>query len=269
MQAYHFVNKTTSFQKPLLDRNACVDLWDRLRKRFPKVLACVLMPDHVHLIIETSETSNPAKVKWDFSVELRAWTQRFHPGKSIWAAVPEPEFIADRLKLQRQIRYVHLNPCREGLVKDPLLWEWSTHRDVTGCVIDPWSNLQTLMKCFSVSSASKERLGEVMHRYISGDPSAAVAGTPMIREYREGMLISSGCAQVLRACSIARREEFGLLKRSRARELAVHTVRRLKLQPNPDALKMSLRNWQMVSKKFAKASDIQVVLKLLSDPRCR
>lgn len=227
------------------------------------------MPNHIHLMVITSK---PDRAKWSLSVELRAWTQRFHPGTAVWSPVPKGEKVPDKLQLKRQIRYVHLNPCRAKIVGDPFQWEWSTHRDVTGCVTEPWSDVQTLVECFGVSRA---RLGEAMHRYISGDPSVAVAGTPMIRAYREGAPIFASFAagvsdvsQILLAVAVSLREK-AVLKRGRLRQITVHVSNRLNLIPNPAKLSISQRHWNHLLTQSVDEQSIQVVLKILSDPRCR
>lgn len=73
--------------------------------------------------------------------------------------------IADGKHFRRTVRYIHLNPCRAGLVTDPLAWPFSTHRDMTGFAIAP--------------VCSRARDPETFHRWVSSDPSVAVAGSPL------------------------------------------------------------------------------------------
>ena len=42
------------------------------------------------------------------------------------------------------VEYIHLNPVRDGLVDQPLAWQWSTARDLVGAVADPWVSLDRL-----------------------------------------------------------------------------------------------------------------------------
>jgi len=198
---FHVVARTAPQTFPLLDRNACVDLWRRLRNAFPRVAACVLMPNHLHLLCLKGRSD---KIRWTLGVELRAWTQKFHPGSRIWQPVPSPDHIPDLKHLRRQIRYVHLNPCRSGLASDPLSWEWSTHRDVLGCVVEPWPDTAILSEAFGTSAS---RLGEKMHRYVSADPTVRVEGTPPIHRYRPDVPLSINAKLLLRACAVARREQ--------------------------------------------------------------
>ena len=41
----------------LTDHELACWLWQRLRSRFPQVLAAVLMPDHLHLLVRALATS--------------------------------------------------------------------------------------------------------------------------------------------------------------------------------------------------------------------
>jgi hypothetical protein len=82
--------------------------------------------------------------------------------------------LPDRLHLRRHIRYTHLNPCRAGLVRDPVEWEWSTHRDAIGATSDPWLDLKALNQLWNCPPRDFAR---VFHEYVSGDPTVSVGGT--------------------------------------------------------------------------------------------
>ena len=95
--------------------------------------------------------------------------------KRVFEPVPEPEEVANGLHLERLVRYVHLNPCRAKLTRDPLSWPWSTHRGLLGAELNPWVSEQTLGKVLGRPSRG---LGTWLHGYVSGDPSVDVSGTP-------------------------------------------------------------------------------------------
>jgi hypothetical protein len=77
-------------------------------------------------------------------------------------------------KIARQVRYIHLNPCRAALTDDPLRWLWSTHRDVVGAVVDPWIDGLRLAPHLGKSTCGFE---DWFHGYVSADPTVHVAGT--------------------------------------------------------------------------------------------
>jgi len=129
-------------------------MWSALRGAFPAALACCLMPDHLHLLVPADEEAWERLCK--VLGRLGGWPYR---------RPPAPGLPLNREKTRRNVRYVLLNPCRAGLVSDPLEWVWSTHRDLIGAVREPWPDPGALAG-----------LG-IDHRYVSSDPSVAVVGT--------------------------------------------------------------------------------------------
>jgi hypothetical protein len=87
-----------------------------------------------------------------------------------------PTVIRSGEVLARQVRYVALNPCRARLVSCPLAWPWSTHRDVVGCVLDPWVTSERLAAALGQRAHG---FAARHHAYVSGDPRARVEGTPL------------------------------------------------------------------------------------------
>lgn len=173
MEYFHLIARTRYGIVPFLERGACAELWQRLRLRMGPTLACVVMPNHVHLDLEGTD---PERARLDFVTELVAFAQSRFPGSRIWDPLGPPELLPDRLHLKRHIRYVHLNPCRAGLALDPLEWEWSTHRDAVGAVADPWLDLRAMGRLWE---GRTQDFSTRFHAYVSGDPTVKVAGTPL------------------------------------------------------------------------------------------
>jgi hypothetical protein len=148
--------------------------WRRLRRAFPQALAVVLLPNHLHIV---SDEPDPDAARRRLAAVLSGVAR--HPpcatGSRVWAEVPPPRPIPDVRHLARHVRYLALNPCRSGLVRDPLSWLWSTHRDVIGAVADPWASAERL-----AAALRRPRRGfeAAHHAYVSGDPSTCVTGTP-------------------------------------------------------------------------------------------
>lgn len=140
-------------------------LWSAVAA-FPGLQAACLMPDHVHLLLDHPDA---ARGLGGVMSAYARWRNHHRRARGpVWCAAPAPEPIPDAKHLQRTVRYVHLNPCRAGLVRDPLAWPWSTHRDAVGLAVP------------GCVRARRDPHG--FHAYVSGDPSAAVAGTPFPEE---------------------------------------------------------------------------------------
>lgn len=149
-------------QRPLFtDWEAGRALWDILGQRLADPVAVLLMPDHVHAVTRSDQRAALVEAARAFA----RWTtwNRADPGP-LWEPVPPAEPLVDRQKVQRGIRYVHLNPCRAGLVSCPLAWPLSTYRDRLGLAAAP------LVR----------RVGDpqALHRWTSSDGSTQVQGTP-------------------------------------------------------------------------------------------
>ena len=135
------------------------NLWDRLVE-IPAISALVLMPNHIHLLA-------PDVSEQDFTRRMSGYarwrTHRRGVRGPVWQPHPPFHEMPDSSHTRRTRRYIHLNPCRAGLVDDPLAWPFSTHRDATGLTVD----------------AVVKRSGDAVafHAYVSADPTVCVEGT--------------------------------------------------------------------------------------------
>lgn len=212
LQLLHLVARTASGARPFHERFACADLWSRITRSFD-VVACVLMPDHVHLLahIEPDIALRAfARVLSAFRLRMQA---TMHPDLAFdWERLPQPEKVQDdKRHIARTLRYIHLNPTRDALCNDPLEWEWSTHRDWVGAVARPgvdrarWARAmgRRLPSCI-----------EWLHEYVTSDASVRIAGaladcTPWLRaREKEASLeaIASAVSRVLRSARSAPHE---------------------------------------------------------------
>lgn len=165
----HLVARAAAGARPFEHRAACADLWARLGRTFDLV-ACVLMPNHVHVLAQLERdiaTKAFARVLSAFRLRMRAL--RTAPMEFEWEPLPRPEKVQlDKRHIARTVRYIHLNPGRDGLCSNPLEWEWSTHRDWVGAVarscVDR-SRWARAMGCRPRSCA------EWLHQYVSSDTS--------------------------------------------------------------------------------------------------
>ena len=138
-------------------------LYEMVRAAFPEMIACCVMPDHLHLLLPHAEGQRRLGGVMSGYARYRN-LRRATPGVTVWEEAPRPERVTPD-KEDRNIRYVHLNPCRKHLVADPLSWPLSTHRDFVGLSAAPGR----------MKVANAERF----HAYVSGDPTVDPAGTPL------------------------------------------------------------------------------------------
>lgn len=180
-------------------------LFDALLAAFPDAEALCLLPDHVHALPNTPDAGRLGRVMSGFARWRNA--DRGHTGP-VWTPAPPPELLPDEKHERRTVRYVHLNPCRAHLVTDPLAWPWSTHRDAVGLAVP--------------RLREPERDPFRFHRYVSGDPSSAVEGTPL----PEGQWGTCRWEEVRDAVAgVCRVSLAALRERGPARTLAIRAAR--------------------------------------------
>ena len=148
-------------------------LWSLLQTEPLETVAACVMPNHVHQIVDVRD---PKAALRKFAGKLGAYARKLGY-RRLWRKVPEPRQIVGLTRLRREVRYVHLNPCRRRrkLVADPLAWPWSTHRGAVGAELAPWVAPERMAQFLGYDS---QGFVERFHGYVSGDPEVAVAGTP-------------------------------------------------------------------------------------------
>lgn len=126
------------------DRREAIFVDDDDRERFSATLAeacaktgwqvhaACLMDNHFHLVVETPQPNLSVGMKW----LLGTYTQRFNRRHKHWGHLFGGRFKAQLIDgrspgyLARACHYVHLNPCRAGLIGSgaPLeSYRWSTY----------------------------------------------------------------------------------------------------------------------------------------------
>jgi hypothetical protein len=171
----HFVAHAVGRLAPFVVFEVAALAWRRLRVAFPLAFAVVLMPEHLHLLAAVADP-DAARRRLGAVLSGVARSAAYHGPLPLWAHVPPPEEIPNAKHLRRLVRYVALNPCRPpALCADPLSWLWSTHRDATGAVVDPWVCASRLADALGVRVSGFEA---AHHLYVSGDPCVRVEGTP-------------------------------------------------------------------------------------------
>ena len=146
--------------------------WRVLRAAFPGALAACLMGNHIHILL-WSDDPDADRVRLGC---VASGIARFAGvDGAAWKPAARPEFIVGVRKLAQQVRYIVLNPCRAEVASDPLLWPWSTHRDVVGAVADPWITADRLARHLGEAAIG---FAAAHHRFVSNDSWVTIGGTP-------------------------------------------------------------------------------------------
>lgn len=114
-----------------------------------RVHAFCLMGNHFHLLLEAADTP----ISKTMHAILHRYAQYLNRlcgyrghlfADRFWARVCSEEH--DVLSV---LRYIHLNPLRAGMVRQPELFPWSSHRTYLGITSLPWLTT-TILQSFSV-----------------------------------------------------------------------------------------------------------------------
>ncbi len=183
-------------------------LWERLR-RGPALLAAVLMPTHLHAQLIEAE-------RYDLLIDvLRGYALWRNAARGergpVFQHDEKPTPIDGREHVERMRRYIHLNPCRDKYVNDPLAWPFSTHRDVVG--LSAWPI------CRPVHNPAR------FHAYVAADPAVTPGSQLPVRS-----AAANGTAAELRrvyaaVSALTRTTVRGLAEHGPARDLFLRAAR--------------------------------------------
>lgn len=212
---YHHVAKARDGQRLFSTWEEGLALWRCVVGRVVGLQALCLMPDHLHLLARREQRRRLGRGLQAFA----QWRNHRRGERGVaFVRQPEPVELVDDQKRQRSVRYVHLNPCRAGLVADPLAWPLSTHRDALGLVREP------------VVPVRPDALR--FHAYVSGDPTVCVEGTELPLGAGEPSPGAAGVQEVLAATSAYCRVSMAeLQRRGPARSLAIRAAAALSELP--------------------------------------
>lgn len=102
-------------------------LRDYRRKNDFLLHAFVMMPTHIHLLITPAPARSLEKciqfIKGNLSYRAK---KELGMNCEIWTPGFNPHRVKDLIDYENQIRYIHTNPVKAGLVASPELYEWSS-----------------------------------------------------------------------------------------------------------------------------------------------
>lgn len=128
---YHVMNRGKGRQKVFLtkeDFSEFLKLLEQVHNRWKvKIYAYCILDNHYHLCLETPEGNLSRVMRHVDGV----YTQRFNGAHKTDGPLFRGRYkalVIDREKyLGSVVRYIHLNPVKAGVVKEPGEYEWSSH----------------------------------------------------------------------------------------------------------------------------------------------
>jgi REP element-mobilizing transposase RayT len=204
-----------------LDDRDRADFLDRLTQILPesgmRCFAWALMPNHVHMAVQTGEVPLPRVMARLNTGYARAFNERHdrvgYLFENRYKSIP----VDKEGYLVTLVRYIHLNPVRAGLVAsvDALAgYRWTGHGPLLGTRHARFQDTASILDRFGKhASEARARLQEWMrepgvdepeHTRHAGDPEAEWVGAEKLRGETPG---SDGRAEKPREIALARAPE--------------------------------------------------------------
>lgn len=101
-----------------------------------RILAWCLMPNHFHLLVQVRENADLSRCSTDLRLLLSSYTRAIQRQYSRTGSLFQQHTKAKELDSNEYALacfcYIHQNPLRAGLVRDPVQWIWSSYLDYAG-----------------------------------------------------------------------------------------------------------------------------------------
>ena len=137
-----FITIVTSKRRPILIKNIDIlrNSFKQTKEKIEFVIdAIVVLPDHLHMIIQPKENKTYPeiikRIKVNFSLNIdttkidnyeESESRKSKSEKDIWQRRYWEHTITDERDLCSLIDYIHYNPVKHGLVKQAKEWKYST-----------------------------------------------------------------------------------------------------------------------------------------------
>jgi len=119
-----------------------------------RVYGWCLMPNHYHLVLETTESTLSFGLRRHNSTYAQWFNKRHQRVGHVFQGRFKALVVADDQYLHTVLRYVELNPWRAGLVKHPVEWPWSSiHVSLGAAPVPPWSAVREIWGRFGTTKS--------------------------------------------------------------------------------------------------------------------
>lgn len=150
---FHYVTLVTYNRVPVFRSGHACDIFiatlEAVRQKYPyKLIGYVIMPDHVHAIINRSSDTISEwlrRVRGNSARQILAWLrnerhvaslkkleltipQKRHHTHAVWQKDPSVIDLWSPKFVRQKLNYLHMNPVRARLCEHPAEWKWSSYR---------------------------------------------------------------------------------------------------------------------------------------------
>ncbi len=161
---YHVISRGNN-RRPIfrddVDRKQFLEFLTRCKKQHGfRLLAFVLMSNHIHLLVETGPVPLSKTMQQLLGSYTRYFNRRHHRVGHLFQGRYRAILCDKDLYLLELVRYIHLNPVRSQIVKDPVAYRWSGHRAYLG------KQEQGLVDAIPILKMMGRGVGEARRSYL-------------------------------------------------------------------------------------------------------
>jgi REP element-mobilizing transposase RayT len=118
-----------------------------------RLLAYCLMPNHVHLLIETPEGNLARGMQNLHGLYARIFNDRHGLDGHVFQGRYGSKVVRDDIQFSAVVRYIALNPIDADLCDTPDGWPWNSFSDAVDGAAPEWLDVARLFACLDVPSA--------------------------------------------------------------------------------------------------------------------
>ena len=122
-----------------------------------RVHAYCWMTNHIHVLAQVADAPLGMLVQRIASRYARAYQARLETTGHLFERRYHAVLVDVDRYLLTLVRYIHLNPVRGGLARDPADYPWSSHRDYLGAGSRPWVHTDFALRTLSADVAQARR----------------------------------------------------------------------------------------------------------------
>lgn len=159
---YHVILRGNARQDIFFDDSDCYRFYLLLQEGIERygyrVHAFCLMTNHVHLALQVG-TISLSRIMQNLSFRYTRWVNwRQHRSGHLFQGRYKAVLVDGDAYLLQLVGYLHLNPVRVGMVRDPNDYPWSSHQAYLGREAVPWLTAEPVLSRFSEDLSKARRL---------------------------------------------------------------------------------------------------------------
>jgi putative transposase len=122
-----------------------------------RCLSYCLMPNHVHLLVETREPNLGAGMRRLHGLYAQTFNLRHGRSGHLFQGRYGSVLVRSDEQLLQTARYIVRNPVEAGLCDEPSGWAWSSHAATIGDAWPRWLDVECLLAYFGAGGGDPRR----------------------------------------------------------------------------------------------------------------